>query len=42
MVFEKNVRRTGGSERFQCFTQDTKLSLSKQKIQILTLIFLRE
>ena len=31
MVFEKIVHRIGGSERFQCFTQDTKLSLSKQK-----------
>ena len=42
MVFEKIVHRIGGSDRFQCFTQGTKLSLAKQKIKILTIIFLRE
>ena len=36
MVFEKMYIEGGGLKTFKCFTWDTKLSLSKQKIKILT------
>ena len=43
MVFEKMcIEGGGGLKAFERFIWDTKLSLSEQKIKILTFIYLRE